>query len=73
MSAQAAPFEPLVIADEDRVANLLELVHRTVERQPNHVALYFGWFFRRRACLTDSSSRRKRRKGFALVDTARSP
>lgn len=37
--AQTAPFEPLVLADEDRVANLLELVHRTVERQPNQVAL----------------------------------
>ncbi len=37
--AQTAPFEPLTLADEDRVASLLALVHRTVERQPDHVAL----------------------------------
>jgi long-chain acyl-CoA synthetase len=37
--SQEAPFEALSLPAQDRVANLLELVHRTVERQPDHVAL----------------------------------
>ncbi len=37
--AQVAPFEPLTLAVEDRAANLIDLVHRTVLRQPDHVAL----------------------------------
>ena len=37
--AQSAPFEPLRLPEERRVANLLELVHRTVERQPDREAL----------------------------------
>ncbi len=37
--AQVAPFEPLRVAEEDRVANLLELVHRTARRQPDREAL----------------------------------
>ncbi|HEX5395867.1 MAG TPA: long-chain fatty acid--CoA ligase [Candidatus Limnocylindria bacterium] len=37
--SQEAPFEALSLPAEDRVANLLELVHRTVERQPDRVAL----------------------------------
>ncbi len=37
-AAQVAPVEPLLIEGEP-VANVLELVHRTVQRQPDHEAL----------------------------------
>jgi len=37
--AQSAPFEPLRPTAESPVANLLELVHRTVVRQPDREAL----------------------------------
>ncbi len=38
-AAQAAPFEPLRLPADERAANLLDLVHRTVVRQPEREAL----------------------------------
>lgn len=37
--AQTAPFEPLRLASDEQVENLLELIHRSVREHPDRVAL----------------------------------